>query len=258
MLGRRWMTCCVVMLLVLFCPGCSMGSGLRERGHIPAFWVRVVLYAPVDGIDADFVRHSYFPVLKERWATSRVRLRLKDVKVVGELPCPDPGIDLVRLAKLATCYERWATSRWGRDKKRDVVLHLVPPFMAQGRRWFGGVAIGQCNVLWGRMHAVATVGLHNTDGLDRFDHSVLVGLHEMGHLFGASHLDDGPNVMHPAAGHFCLHDNNCMLPWDSRSKFEILTCTRVNSRAWSRKVKRCKAKPRGQRGRCLRHVRLIR
>jgi hypothetical protein len=100
-----------------------------------------------------------------------------------------------------------------KDKKVPTFMLLPPVVDSNGDSYMGGVANGLCTFKSGG-YAYAIVRNKNQYGDDRRLVSASVVAHELGHLFGAEHVDfQGlkvePNIMYYASGVF----GNIKLPW---------------------------------------------
>lgn len=75
-------------------------------------------------------------------------------------------------------------------------IFIVPPITNDAGRYIAGYASSQCYKLDKRPTAYAAVEEQNNIGDDRRRHSLVVIKHELGHLLGATHDDQGISVMH--------------------------------------------------------------
>jgi hypothetical protein len=85
----------------------------------------------------------------------------------------------------------------GRIVKKVATHVLAPPFAINGERYMGGFAY--LDTLWRGAFSYSTVQEYNSAGANRFRHSVVGIVHELGHsVFGCVH-EAGANVMNASA-----------------------------------------------------------
>ena len=112
-------------------------------------------------------------------------------------------------------------SRWKRyvDRKRAVgdfkcnVHVLDTPMFTGTATYAGGYALLR-SACTGKGFSLSNARETNLQGEERFNHSVMVYMHERLHTFGATHNDAVPNVM------------NSYIPGDVLSEYPILESTR--------------------------------
>lgn len=80
---------------------------------------------------------------------------------------------------------------------RTITHILAPPFIVNGRRFIGGVALQNSCRTGGFSYSNATPV--NSSGVNRIPHSINAAMHEILHALGAEHNQSKPNVMHENA-----------------------------------------------------------
>lgn len=83
-------------------------------------------------------------------------------------------------------------------KGRHWALVLVPPMYKDGIKWMAGIAQDTCFSKYKSLTlAVSVAELKNSSGQDRFLHSIIAAMHELGHTLGLSHTAITPEtIMH--------------------------------------------------------------
>jgi hypothetical protein len=85
------------------------------------------------------------------------------------------------------CFAGLARKRFSRQ---GLVHFLVPPVIHDGRKWMAGVSSMKC----ASSVSYSVVERFNSNGDDRWLHSISAAIHEMGHGMGAEHVPS-PTVM---------------------------------------------------------------
>lgn len=106
----------------------------------------------------------------------------------------------------------------------DPILFLVPPITNASGWFLAGYASSQCYKRDRRPTAYAAVEESNDKGEDRRRHSIVVIKHELAHLLGATHDNNGRNIMHPDPLPMVGGEENRALKFSKRTIEEIKGC----------------------------------
>lgn len=108
-----------------------------------------------------------------------------------------------------------------RGNRTSRVHVLLPPMREPGGiRYVGGFGETGC----ARYGISASNGQSfNADSLPRLNHSAVAVTHEIAHTAGAKHVDNVPNIMHPAALQFA---DDPELGWASSTVYRMKRCVR--------------------------------
>jgi len=108
----------------------------------------------------------------------------------------------------------------------DISMAILPPIKEGGVYYLAGLATGTCRLRSSGI-AVANAEERNSAGVPRFINSIVVVMHEMGHLLGANHIDTLPaTTMHSNALAYVDAQGGRVLQFHPKSVKEILNCTK--------------------------------
>lgn len=181
-----------------------------------------IVFFLVRGDDAVNRNQLQYLIGKTRAAYREIGVDVRPVRVI--IVRKDPSW---RLAKTPYDYKErfkyW--DRWAAKKYRNIFprahRHIVlPPVWYNSLNWFYGVATGICTLNFSNS---VSMGIATTKGFDvaqQLKKSLIVLLHELGHIFGMSHDDRSHNYMHPAAATFWKET----LRFSELSKWQMRDC----------------------------------
>lgn len=181
--------------------------------------VNLVHVEGLDSVSTEYAEQLFQETKQVFWREMRWKLRLQSF-----LSTQDESAHLDGLFFRRDRYSFWWT--WLRH---NIPLNInqfwyvmIPPIHeSDGSTWIAGQASDICGhtslrrAVFG--NAQEAKGIKNT----------IVMVHELGHIFGASHDDVGANYMHPNAGAYA----GVPLKFKSRAKVEMLRCLRRSSKA---------------------------
>lgn len=132
-------------------------------------------------------------VAVKRLASRGVPVELGWFKAVSD---PFPGFRVTNY--LEVIYDEFSSWYFRANDKRYIanrsIAHiLAPPFIVNGKRFIGGVALQNSCRTGGFSYSNATPV--NSSGVNRIPHSINEAMHEILHALGAEHDQSKPNVM---------------------------------------------------------------
>jgi hypothetical protein len=110
-------------------------------------------------------------------------------------------------------------------QRQGMVHFILPPMLDQGKRWIGGYSAGVCTNRNNRV-SVSNATVVNAAGYSRVNYSAVVMAHELGHQIGASHNNQGINIMN-ACFPLDYVNSQQIPPWSVASVKQIKKCMRI-------------------------------
>jgi hypothetical protein len=163
--------------------------------------------------------HKVFEQMNAQYQNANINVHFNIIRI-RNVPDPFPRLNhldqrLEKFHKIKTYTSRrgWAKS------KRWITYWIIPGAHKDGKTWSYGYASGTCRV--NRYPIMLGTGQIRDEpkANGRFYYEVIAE-HETGHVIGAKHFNDVPNIMHEAA----LSKMDYDLKFEPESKAEIEAC----------------------------------
>ena len=157
-----------------------------------------------------------FKFAQARLAEAGIKIKLRRCSFTGKR---NPAVNITNWPNQ---FYWWAKQGYSKRLLKNQLLYIMlPPFWDE-IYWIGGQAYAVCGIRRTLFSfAVGNAELVTSFGVDRWYHSAMIMVHELGHLFGARHIDTD-TIMNPGATG--LPVSMVTLPWDIKSIQQIQRC----------------------------------
>ena len=189
-----------------------LALSITEAKALPVVKINLQVWHELGGNALSVERtKELLDLLRIKFEQAGIRVRLRQLKS-GNAANDDWAYGLTSVNDIYETYRRsFARAKQGgmfgkkafkNKKKRTYKLILNPGYIYNGELYMAGLALAVCPSTNDGSMAGGNAEEQNSDGANRFDHSVILACHELGHLLGAPHNDEGETIMHHASLQF--------------------------------------------------------
>jgi len=173
-------------------------------------------------------------LLEVKFLEAGIRVRLRQFRT-GNAANDDWSDGLSTINNIYETYRRaftrakqggmFSKKAFKNSRKKTYKLIINPAYLYDGDLYIAGLASAVCPRTNDGRLAALNAEEQNSDGARRFDHSVILACHELGHLLGAPHIEDSTTIMHHASLQF-VDELGLGMPWHADSISNMRRCLR--------------------------------
>ena len=182
--------------------------------------VKIILIAGMGGVNQYDAKNIFYTVRSQYCIELGIDLKLTTLRNRKDLFPQFKSLSAQQ--QRYNAWKAWLISK-NRLRTKRLTYLMFPPMPEGGKLWIGGLSSTICGYGKTKSFSMGNAELYNQDNAPRYNHSIAIMKHELGHLVGADHDNSQPvTVMYSAP--LPSVDSMGILPFSELSKSQIYNC----------------------------------